>query len=115
MSVAAVKNVAGAAIHQVLQAENMCINQIHNMNIIPDAGTVRRRIIGAVDADMLPFSRSCFENKGNEVGLGVMAFADPGERVSTCGIEIPEGYKSEVFREGLREAVSGIGTWSGFP
>jgi len=58
------------------------------MNVVPDAGTVRRRIICAEDGDMSSMSRGRIQDEGDEMGLRIMAFADLVIEIGAGRVEI---------------------------
>lgn len=46
----------------------MSFGQVDNINIVADAGTVRRVVVIAKDGQLLSDADSCLRDVGNEVG-----------------------------------------------
>ena len=73
------------------------------MDVVPDAGAVGRRIVGAEDFDVLAFALGDLQNQGDEVRLGVMAFPQLAFRIGAGGVEVAED--AVVHAVGLAEIV----------
>ena len=50
----------------------MSLRQILHMDVVPHAGAVRRGIVLAEDADVIPLTQGCFHHQRDQVGFGVV-------------------------------------------
>src|SRR4051812_40847542 len=64
--------------------------QIRNVNVVADAGAVRRRVIRAKNRDIASSPKSCIEYQRNEMSLHCMIFTDVAARVCACSIEVSQ-------------------------
>ena len=55
---------------------DMGVDEVFDMDIIADAGAIRRGVVRAVDGDMRALAEGDFEADGNEMGFGFMVLAD---------------------------------------
>ena len=54
----------------------MRVSQIGNVNVVADASSVWCRVIRAEDFDIGTPSRGCIQNERNQMGLGIVKFAN---------------------------------------
>ena len=90
MTVSAIERVAAASVEKVLNGTDMSVNKVHNMDIIPDARTVRRVIIRTMNDDAFPLSFCRFQVQENEVRFRIVSFPDPRAGIRSSGVEISE-------------------------
>lgn len=50
--------------------------KVFHMDVVADAGAVRRGVIGAKDRDLLPLAHGGLENHGNQMRFRIVVFAD---------------------------------------
>ena len=62
--------------------------KVADMDVIPDAGSVRSGIVIAEYFDFLAFAGRNFENERNQMGFRVVVFADLALRVCSGSVEI---------------------------
>ena len=60
---------------QGLKRLYMSVGEIGDVNIVADAGSVRCRVIRAEDCDIGAAARYCVQDKGDEMGFGIVGFA----------------------------------------
>ena len=63
VAVTAIEGGAGAAAAQVSERRRMRAHQIGDVNVVADAGAVRRRVVGAVDADLVAAAEHGFARR----------------------------------------------------
>src|ERR1035438_8245071 len=68
----------------------MRFGQIRHVNVIPDAGTVRRIVIVAEDGDWIPRDHS-LQQQRNQVRFGFVLFTQSRFRIGAAGVEISKG------------------------
>ena len=71
----------------------MGIDQIHHMDIVADAGAVRRGVIRAIDGQGVPFASCGLDHHRNQMGFWLMPFTHLGINVGAGNVEIPEDYR----------------------
>ncbi len=98
--------------------------EVGDMDVVPNAGSVRRVVILAVDLDVRFEPERGLKDKGQQVRLGIMLLTDLAIEVGASGVEIAQGHHREregggpvakdVFRHQLRAAIRahGTGRWS---
>ena len=94
------------------------------MDVVPHAGAVRRGVVLAEDADVIPLTQGCFHHQRDQVGFGVVILADACLRVGTSGVEVAQRHIADVvgavaplqhiFNGQFRRAV-GIGGFRAVP
>src|SRR5690349_2543653 len=67
------------------------------MDIVAEASPVRSRVVVAVDGQCGPLALNCLEDDWNEMGLGIVHFANRTTVVSARGIEVPEAHILETI------------------
>src|SRR5262249_31051563 len=60
---------------QRFESKKVCTCQVLHMNVVPDAGAIRRWIVGAEDGDGFPLSGSHLKDKRNQVRFRIMSLA----------------------------------------
>ena len=86
--------VEGAGI-LIFQRQEMGLRKIQNMDVVADAGAVRRVVIRSEDADFRAFAFSGLHDERDEVGFRVVVFAVDGRRPRR--VEIAEGRVLEAM------------------
>ena len=74
----------------------MGLGQIRNMDIIPDAGAVRRIIVCSENGDVVPLPQRNLEDQRNQMGFRIMRFSDLSVWMGSAGIEIPQRNVAEI-------------------
>src|SRR5581483_7934588 len=80
----------------------MRLSEVVHMNIIPNAGTVRRVVVSAVNLQRISAVGGC-ERQGNQVGLWIVELADFAAFIRARGIEVTK-----------RDVAQGVGPVIGF-
>ena len=78
----------------------MSRGQVRHMDIIPDAGAVRRRIIRAVNRNGAALSQGSFQNQRDQMALRGMVFTHSARRQRPRSIEIPQRHMGKSVRHG---------------
>jgi len=74
-----------------MQRAEMAFGQVHDMNVIPHPGPVRRGVVIAPDIEMVPTPHRDLRHEGHEVvGYPARILADQPALVRTHRVEIPE-------------------------
>ena len=73
----------------MLQCKRVCINQIRDMNIVSDAGTIAGIVILTENGNRPPCPGRC-KGKRNDMGFPVVSFSDFVVWISTSSIEMAE-------------------------
>lgn len=66
----------GAALHQVVHRSQVGVRQVVDVDVVADAGAVRRIVIRAEDFDVFLFPGQREQDVGDEVGFRVVVFTD---------------------------------------
>ena len=77
---------------QLFQRQPVSGREIFDMNVIADAGTVGRIVIGAENPYRFQFPVNGFQHQRNEMRFRQMALADRSVRRTAGGIKITQGY-----------------------
>ena len=85
-----VEDAAALAIRKPTNTQNMRIDQIADMHVVPDAGAVWRVVICTVNRQSIPLAVDCVQHQGNQMGFGPMEFAHLSFRVCAGYVEIAE-------------------------
>ena len=96
---AAVAQIIGriaSAIEQGLQRQQVRPGEVGDMDIVAQAGTVRRGVILAEYPDRFPLARGHLEHQGNQVGFGPVAFSDVAVGVGARGVEVAQDAAGQV-------------------
>ncbi|MNL11647.1 hypothetical protein D3C87_1324870 [compost metagenome] len=62
LTITQVKDITLGSASQVLYGKHMRISQIAYMNVIPDAGSIRSRIIFTENGNLLTLTQRCLKN-----------------------------------------------------
>src|SRR6185369_8333581 len=79
------------ALFSGLKGKNVGLGKIDDMNVIPDAGAVRRWVIGSVNLTSLRLTQRDFEHVGNQVRFYAVMLTEL--HGGSCRIEITKGNK----------------------
>lgn len=82
---------AAAVFPQLLYREAVRLRKILHMDVVADAGAIRRVVICAKYFDARALAGDGLEHEGNEVCLRVVALADGAIRRSAGGVEVAQG------------------------
>src|SRR5579864_2648144 len=84
----------------MVQRLHMRACQIVHMNIVANAGSIRRWIIRSKHLQLGSRPGSRLQSQWNEVRLGIVEFADLPALVCTCCVEVPEA--------GIAKSISAV-------
>src|SRR5690606_18702088 len=84
-----------------LQRFEVRVAEIVDVDIVANAGAVRRWIVIAEDGDPLPLAQGYLQYDWNQVRLGRMVLADITLRAGPGGVEVPQGGKAEPIGMGI--------------
>src|SRR5207244_6178997 len=82
---------------QTLQRRQMGSRQIVHVDVIADAGAVRRGVVRAEDFNRGAPAENRLKDKGNEVRFRIVIFADGPIRARTRGVEVAQGGKTPTI------------------
>ena len=88
--VAQVEDITLPPLPEVPERPDVGLGQIRNMDIIPDAGAVRRIIVCSENGDVVPLPQRNLEDQRNQMGFRIMRFSDLSVWMGSAGIEIPQ-------------------------
>ena len=103
---AEVVEIGGTGFLEFIKDRNVGTGKVVHVHVVAQAGAIGSRIIGAEDLDVLTTSGGGVDHEGDEMGLGVMVFADRAVLRRSGGIEIAEGRKAESV--GVRECLQAV-------
>ena len=69
---------------------NVRIDEIHDMDVVTDARAIGRRVVVAVDDELLSLARSNLKTDGNEMRFGPVVFTDASLWIGARDVEVPE-------------------------
>lgn len=98
--IAQVEDLGGAALAEIVEAEDVGLGEIGDMDVVADAGAVGGVVVGAEDGDGRSLTEGGLEDEGDEVGFGGVVFAEATLGIGSGGVEVAED-------DGL-EAVGGV-------
>src|SRR6516165_6242446 len=75
---------------QMLKRAQMSFGQILDVNVVTYRRSVRCRVVGPIDVDVWPLFEGRLQHQRNEVGFGLVKFADLALRVGAGGVEIAQ-------------------------
>src|ERR1700722_6934371 len=76
----------------------MCLGQVRNVNVVPDAGAVRGGVVLAKDLDVLSPAESDVKNKRDQVRLRLVRLSPAGNRARHV----------EIAQAGITEAMNTV-------
>ena len=85
---------------QVVQGQEVGVDEILHVDVVPDAGAVPGGIVVAVNRHMVPPSVGNLQNNGDQVGLRVMRLADLAGHMRAAGVEVPQRDKMDAVCNG---------------
>ena len=65
---------------ELLQRQQVRLGQVVDVDVVADAGAVRRRVVGAEDLDVRPLPERHLEDERDQVRLRVVVLADACRR-----------------------------------
>ena len=86
-----VERAIALSLHAVFQCQNMSDCQILNMNIVPDACSVRSRVVVSVNFQTRILSKHGADYAGQQMRFRLMPFANLSVRITASGIKIAQG------------------------
>jgi hypothetical protein len=95
-AVSEIVDTAPSARTKGVQGQEMCFHKVHDVQIIPDAGSVRGVIVVAEDGDGGTSPHGRIENQGNEVCLRVVGFADASVQGGPASVEIAQRTPAKI-------------------
>ncbi len=86
--------VYATAFVQCLQGQDVCLSQVHYVDVIPDTSSVSRRIVVTVDIQTLSLPQGNLHQQGDQMGFRIVVLAVPlggarGVEVAQAGILQP--------------------------
>ena len=84
VAVSKVKGIIFPALYQMAQSKQMSVRQIGDMNVIPNACSVRRGIIGSKYFNVIALACCHIQYQGDKMGLGIV-----GSPISPAGSAPP--------------------------
>jgi len=104
-----------AAIFKILQRAHVRIGQIVHMNVVANAGAIRRRVVGAVDPQLWSVRGGSGKRQWNQMSFRIVELANFAAFVGPGGVEITETHRAQsvsaavslqrVFKKKFRCAV----------
>jgi hypothetical protein len=88
----------GVATAQISERIGVGDDEIGNVNIITDAGTVRFRVVGSEHIHFRPQTERSLDRDLDEMGGCSGRLAGATERVGACDVEIAQDYMSQPMR-----------------
>ena len=85
-----------AAIIELIEHPNMCVCEIGDVHVVPDAGAVRCGVIRPEDGERRTSAQDGIDREGYQVGFGVMILAQASFRIGARRIEIPQACAPET-------------------
>ena len=96
LAVAQIEGGGGIALFQIVQRQQVSIDQILHMDIIPHAGAVPGGIVGAVKGETLPLALGDLKNDGDQMGLGPVILPDGSVMPGTRHIKVAQRAEFEA-------------------
>ena len=91
VTITAVHHVACLLFHEVVERLQVRLREVVYVDVIADAGAVRRCVIGAIDQELIEFTLCGFEGARDEVGGFLIGLTDAGARVGSGHVEVAQG------------------------
>ena len=95
-AIAAIQHLALAAGAQIAERVEMRADEIGHVDIVADAGAVRRRIVGAEHFEIRPLAERRFARDLDEMRGARRRLAAPPERIGAGDIEIAQGHIAQI-------------------
>ena len=95
-TVAAVERRAGAAAAQIGERRRMRAREIADMDVVADAGAVRRRIVGAEDVDLGPLAERRFAGDLDQMGRGRRRLPGAQLRIGAGDVEVAQHHEAQA-------------------
>jgi len=106
VAVAQVEGVAVAACGEFVQRQQVGLAQVHDVHIVADAGAIGGVVVAAEDGDVGAAFGGGLQHQGDEVGFGLVAFAQLAFGVGAGGVEVAQAHGLEA--EGAVVAGQGL-------
>ena len=113
VAVAAVERRAGPAAPQIGERRRMRAREIADVDVVADAGAVRRRIVGAVDVDLGPLAERRFAGDLDQMRRRRRRLAGAQLRIGAGDVEIAQHHEAQpvgaagVVQHDLRHQLRG--------
>jgi hypothetical protein len=88
MAVAAIKCHWGTAGAQIAQCVQMRTDKVADVDVIADTGTIRRRIIRAIDVELRSKPERCFKGDFNQLGCVLRRLPGTALRIGAGNVEV---------------------------
>ena len=82
---------APGVVIQLLQREAMRLSQILHVDVVADAGIVRRVVVGAEHADAVPLAGDGLQRQRDQMCLRVVRLTDAAVLSGSGGVEVTQG------------------------
>ena len=92
-----IERAARASGEQVFASAHMGARDVHDMDVVADAGAVRRIVVGAENLNRRA-APSGFEDERDQVGLGIVRLAYLAVRVGTRRVEVAQRHLRQSVR-----------------
>ena len=106
VAVAQVEGVAVAAGGEFFQRQQVGLAQVHDVDVVADAGAVGSVVVAAEDGDVGAAPGCGLQHQRDEVGFRFVAFAEFAFRVGAGGVEVAQAHGLEA--EGAVVAGQGL-------
>src|SRR5437667_390072 len=83
-----VEPVGSSPLFQEPQRADVCVGKIRHMNVIPDPGSVRSRVVSTINRHRRALPKRGAKNQRNQVRLRIMVLADLSVRIRTRRVEV---------------------------
>src|SRR3989338_4114947 len=93
VAVSQIEDPAFQAAKKRLERQKMRRGQVLDVNVIANAGAVRRVVVVAEDHELFVLSGDGAKDVGNDVRFGLMALAGLPSRMRAAGVEITQGHE----------------------
>ncbi|MCY1299451.1 hypothetical protein D9M70_489790 [compost metagenome] len=86
-----------AAVIQIVDGRDMGVGKVGHVNVVANAGSIRRRIVVAEDVE--PFDPAGRRHQGTryEMRLGIVPFRELSFRIGACGVEVAQRDGAEII------------------
>ena len=97
-AVAQIKDVALAAVHQIIHRQNMRLCQICHMDVIADTCAVLGVVVIAKNRNVFALSVGNLQNQRNQMRFRIVRFANFAGDMRAAGVEVAQRYKPQAMR-----------------
>ena len=96
-AVAQIKDVALAAVHQIIHRQNMRLCQIRHMDVVSNTGAVLGVVVIAKNRNVLALSVGNLQNQRNQMRFRIVRLADFTGDMGATGVEVAQRYKPQAM------------------